>query len=220
MPLKAVVFDVGETLVDETRQWNEWADWLGVERARFFAIQRDIITKGEHHRRVFEILQPGFNLAKARAERAAAGQPALYTSADLFDDVMPCLKELRRRGLSIGIAGNQPETAETALAAMGMPTDFIASSARWRTEKPAPEFFARVVEESRCAAAEIAYVGDRLDNDVLPARDCGMIAVFLERGIWGRIHATWPQANQAHIRIKSLAELPAALTPYFTGSFS
>jgi hypothetical protein len=29
MPVTTVVFDVGETLVDETRHWGEWADWMG-----------------------------------------------------------------------------------------------------------------------------------------------------------------------------------------------
>ena len=28
--IKAVVFDVGETLVDESREYGTWADWLGV----------------------------------------------------------------------------------------------------------------------------------------------------------------------------------------------
>lgn len=35
--IEAVVFDVGETLIDETRQWGEWADWLGVPRFTFLA---------------------------------------------------------------------------------------------------------------------------------------------------------------------------------------
>lgn len=29
MVVDAVVFDVGETLVDETREHGTWADWLG-----------------------------------------------------------------------------------------------------------------------------------------------------------------------------------------------
>ncbi len=32
MPIRAVCFDVGETLIDETRHWGEWADFLGVPR--------------------------------------------------------------------------------------------------------------------------------------------------------------------------------------------
>ncbi len=30
--IDAVVFDVGETLVDETREYGTWADWLGVPK--------------------------------------------------------------------------------------------------------------------------------------------------------------------------------------------
>jgi len=30
--IKAVVFDVGECLVDETREYRTWADWLDVPR--------------------------------------------------------------------------------------------------------------------------------------------------------------------------------------------
>jgi hypothetical protein len=28
--IEAVVFDVGEVIVDETREYGTWADWLGV----------------------------------------------------------------------------------------------------------------------------------------------------------------------------------------------
>jgi hypothetical protein len=37
MPLTAVFFDVGETLVDETEVMGGWADWLGIPRLTFFA---------------------------------------------------------------------------------------------------------------------------------------------------------------------------------------
>jgi FMN phosphatase YigB (HAD superfamily) len=78
-------------------------------------------------------------------------------------------------------------------------------------EKPSPAFFARVVEAAGVAAHEIAYVGDRLDNDVLPARAAGMTAVFIRRGPWGVIHAQWAEAAQASVCIESLAELPDKL---------
>jgi len=58
---------------------------------------------------------------------------------------------------------------------------------------------------------EIAYVGDRVDNDVLPAKAAGMTAVFVRRGPWGYVHAGWPEAARADARIDSLADLPDAL---------
>jgi len=44
--------------------------------------------------------------------------------------------------------------------------------------KSRPGFFRRIVDESGVAPNEIAYVGDRLDNDVLPAVDAGMGGIF------------------------------------------
>ncbi len=58
---------------------------------------------------------------------------------------------------------------------------------------------------------EIAYVGDRLDNDVLPARQAGPFAVFLIRGPWGFVHAQRPEASQANAKITGLKDLVAVL---------
>jgi FMN phosphatase YigB (HAD superfamily) len=60
-------------------------------------------------------------------------------------------------------------------------------------------------------AHRIAYVGDRLDNDALPARAAGMIAVFLRRGPRGWMPAEQPEIARAHLRLDSLATLPEAL---------
>ncbi|WP_244976222.1 HAD hydrolase-like protein [Nocardia huaxiensis] len=42
-------------------------------------------------------------------------------------------------------------------------------------EKPSVEFFEQVVEAAPCAADEIGYVGDRIDNDVAPAKKVGRL---------------------------------------------
>ena len=56
-------------------------------------------------------------------------------------------------------------------------------------------------------ADRVLYVGDRLDNDVLPARAAGMRTAFLRRGPWGHVHALRPQAALADVRVDSLGEL-------------
>ena len=57
--IRAVFFDVGETLVDETRQWGLWADWLRVPRLTFFSAFGAVLERGEHHRIVFDHFVPG-----------------------------------------------------------------------------------------------------------------------------------------------------------------
>jgi FMN phosphatase YigB (HAD superfamily) len=46
MPIKAVCFDLGETLIDETRMWSEWAAYLGVPLS--LQLDVDVITTSEH----------------------------------------------------------------------------------------------------------------------------------------------------------------------------
>jgi HAD superfamily hydrolase (TIGR01549 family) len=211
MPIRAVCFDIGETLVDETRHWGEWADFLGVPRLTLFTALGVTMWRGESHRRVFEIFRPGLDVATARRQRAEQGYRYDFTAADLYPDAIPCLAALRDRGLKVLIAGNQPREAEAALARLGVPADLIATSGGWGIAKPDPAFFAKVAEAAGEPSAAIAYVGDRLDNDVLPARLAGMTAVFIRRGPWGWMHAERPEIEQAHIRLETLAALPAAL---------
>jgi FMN phosphatase YigB (HAD superfamily) len=155
MVVKAFVFDVGETLVDETRQ---------------------------------------------RAEVAAGRRAAPFTEDDLYPDALPCIGALRERGFRVGAAGNMRHENG---AFLGPHVDFVSSSERWGVRKPAPEFFARVCETAGFDAPDVAYVGDRVDNDVTPALEFGMVAVHIKRGPWGHLHETPVGAR----RIDSLLEL-------------
>ena len=190
--LRAVFFDVGETLVDETRMWGERADAARVPRFTFFGVLGGLAARGEAHSRVYEIL--GIEAP------ASTG----FRLDDLYPDARGCLAELRASGYLLGAVGNTGPEVEAVLADL---VDVVGSSARWGVEKPAPGFFARIVSEAGCAPGEIAYVGDRVDNDVVPALASGLVAVHVRRGPWGYLHE--PPAGA--IRVASLAELPAAL---------
>lgn len=72
--ITSVVFDVGECLVDETREYGAWADWLGVPRHTFAATFGAVIARGQDYRETFQVFAPGFDLATQREARAAAGQ--------------------------------------------------------------------------------------------------------------------------------------------------
>lgn len=211
MPIRAVCFDVGETLIDETRHWLEWADFLGVPAMTLFTAIGVIMERGESLRRVFEIFKPGMDPGQARKLRAAQGWTYDFTAADLYPDAIPCLTTLRERGYKVLIVGNQPVESEAALARLNVPADVIASSAGWGISKPDPRFFVKVAEAANERPENIAYVGDRLDNDVLPSRQAGMLAVFVKRGPWGWMHAELPDIEQAHIRLDNLSDLPDRL---------
>lgn len=159
MALSFVVFDVGETLVDEAAAYDRWE----AEGATTFA----------------------------------------FADRDFHADALACFGVLRERGLRVGAAGNMYGHHEDFLRPH---VDFVGSSERWGVEKPADGFFARVVDEAGVPAGEILYVGDRVDNDVIPALAAGLRAVRIRRG--AHAHVESPPGT---VTIVSLAELPEAL---------
>jgi len=209
--VRAVVFDVGETLLDESTEYGTWADWLGVPRHTFSAMFGAVIARGDDYRQTFQHFRPGFDLAGERLRREEADFGEHFDERDLYPDARPSLEKLKQLGFLIGAAGNQTVQAEQQLRALNLPVDFIGTSAGWGVEKPSAGFFARIVGECGCPPEEIAYVGDRLDNDIRPALAAGMVAVFVRRGPWGYIYATHPEVARAQLRIASLDELPERL---------
>lgn len=202
-----MVFDVGETLLCEDGAWTSWAHWLGVSPAVFFAALGATIARRADHRQVLTLVRPELDFEVERRKKSAAGQGWSFTKEDLYPDAIGCLEQLRAAGLTVGMAGNQPAPMEAELRGLRLPVDFIGASGRWGVSKPSPEFFERVVEEAGVEPSHVAYVGDRLDNDVLPAQQAGMLAVFIRRGPWGVIHATWPEVSEADASVESLDEL-------------
>jgi phosphoglycolate phosphatase-like HAD superfamily hydrolase len=192
MALEAVVFDVGETLVDETRTWEAAADAAGVPRFTLMGVVGGLAARGEQHGRVWEILGVEPSL------------PSGFDADDFYPDALRCLARLREFGYRVGAAGNMPVAAEDLLRPH---VDGVGSSARWGVEKPSPGFFARVVELAGAAPEKIAYVGDRVDNDIGPALDARLVAVYVRRGPWAYLHD--PPAGA--ISVRSLDELPDAL---------
>ena len=190
MAVAVLVFDVGETLVDETSLWERAADAAGVPRFTLMGVLGGLAARGEPHTRAWELVD--------RAPPAAAFAPS-----DFYPDALECLERLRG-SYRTGAVGNTGVETEELLRPL---VDFVGSSARWGVEKPSSAFFARLVEEAGTRPERIAYVGDRVDNDIVPALAAGLVAVHIRRGPWGLLHEPPPGA----IRIDSLAELPAAL---------
>lgn len=159
MALSVVVFDVGETLVDEAAAYARW--------------------------------------------EAEAATVVVFQDRDLYADAAPCLSALRGRGLRVGAAGNMQAHHEEFLRPH---VDFVGSSERWGVEKPDARFFARVVDEAGAPAEQILYVGDRVDNDVVPALAAGLRAVRIRRGAHAQV-----DSPAETVTITSLAELPEVL---------
>lgn len=213
--IRAVVFDVGECLIDETREYGTWADWLGVPRHVFSAVFGAVIATGRDYRETFQVFQPGFDLQEAREERAAQGLPEWFGEDDLYPDARSTLFKLRDEGLWVGIAGNQTARAGKLLKGLNLPAEMIATSDDWGVSKPDPAFFLRMMEVVPGSPADILYVGDRLDNDIRPAARLGLRTALIKRGPWAMIQQADPDAQRIPtMGITSLAELPGKITAF------
>lgn len=211
--IQAVVFDVGETLVDETRLWEGWADHLGIPRLTLFATLGAFIANDRHHREPLALFRPDLDVEAEIARYRAAGGEAPVGIDDLYPDAIPCLRALEAMGYRLGVAANQPVETAALVRRLGVELDVVGMSDEWGLAKPDPAFFTRIADELRLPPGAIAYVGDRLDNDVRPARAAGMLAVFVRRGPWGWIQAGREDPPEADLVLESLAELPSALRP-------
>ncbi|MET9736457.1 HAD family hydrolase, partial [Streptomyces sp. NPDC006458] len=207
--IRAVIFDVGECLVDETTEYGTWADWLGVPRHTFHSMFGAVIAQGRDYRETFQEFKPGFDLYAERERRAEAGKPENFGEQDLYPDVRDALASLRADGLWLGIAGNQTTRAGTILRELfSGDVDLIGTSDDWGASKPDRAFFDRVAEVVPAELGEMLYVGDRVDNDVAPARVAGMHTALVHRGPWATIQWRSEQAQKLPtFRVETLLDL-------------
>lgn len=204
---------MGETLIDETRMWHEWADILGVPRFTFAAALGAVIARGEDHRRVFDVVAPGVDWRAELRARPDLPRPSRFVASDLYPDVRPGFAALHDAGFRLGVAGNQPAAMEHAVAGLGLPIDLVGGSEMYAARKPDPLFFERLVAATGGPAAEIAYVGDRIENDVEPAERLGLFGILLRRGPWATIAAAGRSGDDAVPTVHAIPDLRDLLVP-------
>ncbi len=210
--LTTVVFDVGETLLDETRLWAGWAHRLGVPPFTLYGVLGGLAALGRDHREFLPLLLPGRDFA---AERVAAEREGFWPfceEQDLYPDAAPCLRALAADRWRVVVGGNQPTHVQRLVGQLDLPVDVVTSSAALGADKPDPQFYRRIAAEAAATPAECVHIGDRVDNDVVGALAAGMTVVHLRRGPWGVLHAEHPVLQDPRVhQVSSLAPLPELL---------
>jgi FMN phosphatase YigB (HAD superfamily) len=198
-----VCLDVGETLVDETRIWSVWADELGISRLTFMAALGAALERGGDYRDVFDVVdRPDWQLRLADVERRFGG----LRREDLYPDALPTIEALHEQGFALAVVANQPAARTAELRAIGVDVEVMAMSEELGVTKPSAAFFERTLDLLGSPdPAAVAYVGDRIDNDVRPAAAAGLRAIWLRRGPWGIIATEVPA--EAALVVTSLSEL-------------
>jgi putative hydrolase of the HAD superfamily len=141
---------------------------------------------------------------------------AMTGNLDVFQlrpDIDGLLRRLRGRGLKLGVVANQPEAARERLARAGIGElfDYQGLSALTGLRKPDPRAFLAAAEALGVSPPACIMVGDRIDNDIAPAKALGMVAIQLRSGRHRRQQARSP-AEAPDAVVTDVRELEEAIT--------
>ena len=175
--VKWIFFDVGSTLVDETEAYNH--------RVREMIAGTNITFREFDNIRV-SLAHQGLDGNSAAIKHFGLTKTPWHSEDEIpYSDAHSTLAALRQKGYKLGIIANQKIGTEERLKAWGLRQYFnvIAASAEIGYAKPDKEIFEKAFELARCTAEESVMVGDRLDNDIIPANALGMKTVWLKSGL-------------------------------------
>jgi HAD superfamily hydrolase (TIGR01549 family) len=207
-----VVLDIGEVVIDETRVWSVWAELLGVSPGTLMAVLGAAVSQGGDHHDAFPHVAPNVEWSELEDEHEA--RYGGFRAEDVYSDVVPSFAALRAQGLRVVLAGNQPGRRAAQLRALELPVDDLVTSDELGVEKPDPAFFAAVLTRLGVDdPSRVLYVGDRVDNDVLPASEAGLATCWLTRGPWGQLQEL-PEDVEPDLVLEGLGELPELIAAW------
>ncbi len=177
MDITWVFFDIGSTLVDETEAYNH--------RIRDMISGTDITFKAFDKKRI-ELTRSGYDgNSQAIKFFGLAKTPWHSEDEKLFADTKQTLDYLKRCKYKLGVIANQTLGVSERLKNWGILDcfDVVASSAELGVSKPDAKIFYKALEMADYRAEKAVMVGDRLDNDIIPAKAIGMKTIWIRSGL-------------------------------------
>ncbi len=198
--VKWIFFDVGSTLVDETEAYDH--------RVREMIAGTNITFKEFDDARI-ALAQRGLDGNSAAIKHFGLTKTPWHSEDEVpYSDAQSTLVALRDKDYKLGIIANQKLGTEERLEYWGLRQylDVIAASAEIGYAKPDKEIFEKAFELAECTAEESVMVGDRLDNDIIPAKAIGMKTVWVKNGL-AKYQSAELGEGVADYQIGSLSEL-------------
>ena len=193
--IKWIFFDIGSTLVDES---------IAYQNRIKKTIAGSNVTYSEFMDRLVQ-LEGDF-----KSVCASFGlKPAPWNSDDevVYPEAEDCLRTLNKRYI-IGIIANQNPGSKERLERIGLLKyiDLVIASAEEGVAKPDLRIFQIALERANCNPEESVMVGDRIDNDIIPANKIGMKTVWIRQG-FGELAQPQAAVETPDYTINNLSEL-------------
>ena len=203
--VKWIFFDVGGTLVNEVHSFRRRVQ-LTIEIQK--SLGKDY-TVDELESAMKRSAMSGGSYFRGAMKEIGISDYAPYDCVGefLYPEVKDVLKALSER-YRLGIIANQPTGTKDRLYEYGIGRFFsrVRYSAEEGLEKPDRALFLRALSLSGCEASDAVMVGDRPDNDIMPAKALGMKTVRITQGMGGLMPVTSDEMR-ADVTVSSLDEL-------------
>ena len=199
-PVLWVFFDIGSTLVDE-----EKADAHRISDM----ILGTCVSFDRFIEKRKEFAEAGFDGDKKAIEHFGLSKTPWHSEDEVpFEDCEPTLLALRGKGYMLGIIANQVPGAKARLDGWGIGKYFsvTVASAETGIAKPDPEIFLRALKLADCRPENAVMVGDRLDNDIRPAKRLGRRTIRIRKGVSASAEPVRAEETPDHT-VNSLCEI-------------
>ena len=202
--ISTLFFDVGETILDAEAQQDALTEVHRKVLSDFgFSLTRDEYSRLDEekirsfvpsamHAITWYFARPDVTLHNeiTREIRAHYGE-IRKLGCRLYPGVDRLLEKLAD-GYSLGLAANAPASVTDVLDGLGVLHWFSHTdvSGSIGIKKPNQRFFETILANADTQASEAIMIGDRLDNDIIPARRIGMKTIWIR---WGRYSIMEPR---------------------------
>ncbi len=222
--IRWVFFDIGWTLVDETqmhrRRWQGVQDLLarcGIECSVADLMGLMVEASTAFARSPFLCALERLGLSDGQREKIVRVARCDHKYEIFYPGACEMLPELAR-AYSLGIIANQSHGTYDRLVERGIASvlSVVVASAELGVSKPDPRIFEAAIGRAGCEPHEAVMVGDRLDNDIGPAKRLGWRTIRVRQGL-ARFQQPRESAEQADCTIETISELPGVLAKSFRG---
>lgn len=192
-------FDVGSTLVDES---------LAYEKRMRCVAKAANVTYEYVYETALEFYRHNKKGDLETIRLLNVDKPQWPKEAEiLYSDATECLKKLHGK-YKIGVIANQSLGTEKRLENFGILKyiDLVIASAEEGVAKPDKRIFEIALERSNCEPANAVMIGDRIDNDIVPAKRIGMKTIWIKQG-FGKFWNITNESEKADFFVENLTEI-------------